>query len=126
MNSFAPTEGRWALLRPLYPTDVELLFNAEVARSNWWRLRGKTPSAGEYDAILAMNVEVQFMICARAAPHTPLGLVAAYSMDTRNGHCYLAVMRVGDEQGIPKAMVEGLGMFLDYIFLGWPVRKIFR
>jgi hypothetical protein len=109
-------------LRPVVAADLPYLYALAVdpELSFKWRMRGQTPSPEQFQAELFVGVHAQFVVHHRESGR-PLGLVVAYRMQADNGHCYLGL--VGDDD--TGALMEGMVVFLSYLFESWPLRKVY-
>jgi RimJ/RimL family protein N-acetyltransferase len=129
MAAGAPGEvtlcGATTRLRPMRPEDLELLYGMATDGPTGfrWRYRGAVPDRTEFVRDLANGVLVQFMV-ERRATRQPVGMVSAYGASQRDGWAYLAAVshptfrRSG-------AVVDGLATLTDYLFAGWPFRKLY-
>lgn len=88
-----------------------------------WRFRGATPSPSEFEQALWEGVLAQYII-ESSQDSRLLGLVVAYGADTRNGHARIAIALEPNSwsKGWP---LEGLILFVDFIFRHWNVRKLY-
>ncbi len=118
-------EGEFAHLRPLNQKDYGYLYQLSLSAKNnaRWRYRGATPSPERFVADLWSGVLAQFII---EAPETrkPAGLLVAYNADLANGYIYLGVL-IDNEHHRKVWPLEGIGMFVDYLFQNWTFRKIY-
>jgi RimJ/RimL family protein N-acetyltransferase len=117
--------GRKTHLRPVMPVDLDAMRIAELSGPDaaLYRHRGATPPPEEYATTLSRGVVAQFMICERATGR-PVGHVASYEHNFRNGTCYVAAMVFPEDRrrGWP---MEGAELFLDYLFENFPLRKVY-
>ena len=113
-------------LRTLTPADFGPLYEAATAPSSGarWRFRGKTPSPEMFQATLFDNVLAQFVVAGRNRSDC-IGLVVAYNPDLACGHAAFGFYRVNCPSAPRGAMMEGAGLFIQYCFDSWPLRKIF-
>ncbi len=113
-------------LRPLRPTDygfVSHLYSCTAERIAYYRLRGTTPSPEQFVRDLWDGVHCQFLVCSpddRAA----YGLVSLLGYNAVHEYGRLAVV------GLPElaeavALIQGVEMFIDYVFLTFPLRKLY-
>lgn len=120
-----PTKGRRVYLRAISTEDYDWLYQLEASpeRLPWYRHAGVSPPPERFADSLWAGVIAQFAIASRATD-TPIGVVAAYRYDARNGHARLAgVLRPDFERrGWP---LEGFSLFLDYVFETFPIRKLY-
>ena len=119
--------SRRVALRAVSPDDVPHLFRAEqrdvlIGR---WRLAGWTPSPTDYATALWSGVHAQYLVGEQAPPYEYLGHVTCYSMDLRRGFGFVAVNRFADGTKASALLMEGLGLFIDMLFMTTPVRKLY-
>ena len=107
------------------PRDYPALYRmaCDPARCFRWRFRGATPSPKEFEIALWEGVLAQFVIESTGDGRL-LGLVVAYGANLRNGHAHIAIALDPGcwSQGWP---LEGLALFVDYVFRQWNVRKLY-
>jgi len=117
--------GRRASLRPVFPADYDWLYeiSCSPAIGYRWRNRGATPSPEAFVESLWRGVLAQFMI-ERNDDREAIGNVFAYNADLRNGHASVGVMVNPDVSGRGWGL-EGAGLFVDYVFKVWNLRKIY-
>ncbi len=117
--------GRRVVLRPLRPFDYEWLFPLATTGNGgrYWRFRGATPPAEEFPRAISHDVEVQ-MVVDRIDGRGPCGLVQLVNVNHRNGYGSMSVILRPDAylEGWP---MEGIGLFLSYVFMTWNLRKIY-
>lgn len=115
--------GRRVSLRPVLARDYEALLLHEVSDplSVRWRLRGRTPAPEGYSQTLWAGVLTQFLVVANRDGR-PVGLVTLYNVDLQNAHGYIAVVALDRSRSL--AVVEGLLIFIEYVFAAWPLRKL--
>ncbi len=117
--------GRMVGIRPIAPSDLEFLYqcavDSEVAYR--WRFRGAIPDRNEFASSLTNGVLVQFMVYS-AVSLEPVGLVIAYNANLRDGYCYIAALTSSQylESGLT---IEGIKLLVDYLYLHWPLRKVY-
>jgi len=119
-----PVEGRYTYLRPILADDYELIRGVEMSAGNaiTYRQRGASLSPEQFNQSLWAGVVAQFMI-VEIASNAPVGVVACYRPDYRNASAYFAgVVFPGYSSGRP---LEGIALFLDYVFKAYPFRKIY-
>jgi RimJ/RimL family protein N-acetyltransferase len=113
-------------LRPVWPADYEFLFGLahHEGLSHRWRLRNHTPSLDSFVAgTLYAGTHVQFMIESRE-PEQPIGHLAAYNADLRNGTAYVAQVLHPDLVG-GRYGFEAFLLFANYLLVSWPLRKLY-
>ncbi len=113
-------------MRPLLPQDHEQLYFAalEPQNSYRWRYRGQTISFREFSESLSQGVLAQFAF----ASTNNSGLVAfcsSYNYDPAAQHCSFAVQRLDFEDTADTAVIESAGLFLNYLFRTFNLRKVF-
>jgi len=118
-------EGVSVFLRPVGQADYDYLFRlATKPESLWsWRYRGAPPSPESFASTLWQGVNVQFVICGKADGH-PVGAVALYNTDFRNGVGFLSLIFDSSARHTAWAF-EGSTLFLDHVFTSWNLRKIY-
>jgi RimJ/RimL family protein N-acetyltransferase len=99
----------------------------ELADQNW-RFRGTSPGPGAYarlvhDGVLVTGT-IELTVSSPDRPARPIGLVAAYGADQRNGHCYASTIvdRSFQRTGLG---LEALYLLLDHLFISFPLRKVY-
>ena len=121
-------EGRDILLRAVRPDDYPFLYSWETGSpaAPKWRLRGRTPPFDEWLQGTAHNTLVQFMVMQRAPEPAPVGIVYAYDASMQDGHAYVAVARFAPErEGLSTTLMTAAGLFFQYVFACWPLRKLY-
>lgn len=114
-------------LRPITHSDYEFLRGAELdpAIVHRWRFQGHVPSPEEYLARLWQGSYAQFIVEHVSESPRPIGLVSAYQYDPQHGWAYLAVLRFGSGIVESAMTLEGLAMFVDYLFKTAPIRRLY-
>lgn len=113
-------------LRALGPHDLDWLRAAETDEflAFRWRLRGGHPSPHDYvDQI--WNGALAVFVVEQASDDRPIGVVSAYQADHRNGHCRAAAARLYPDGSMDTSFMAGIGLFFEYLFTGWPFRKLY-
>lgn len=120
-----PLRGRWVSLRAVTLSDYEALRMAELDGSVivGYRHRGQTPGPEQWAQALWGGVLAQFVV-VRNETGEPVGTVAAYGADHRNGHVHLAAFVFPQFQRLAWP-IEGTTIFLDYLFGVFPFRKVY-
>lgn len=120
-----PVSGRKVFLRLVMPGDYDLIRMVESSGENQvlYRHKGTTPSPEEFVARLWAGVLAQFMVCEKSTGQ-PVGVVAAYGADFRNGHVQLASIVFPDQIGAGWPL-EGTELFIDYLFETFDFRKLY-
>lgn len=121
--------GRYVRLRAIEPEDYRSLRQAETASplALRWRLGGASVPPELYPDSLWNSVLAGFLYQPPSGP-PGAGLITAYSADERHGFCYVAAAQLEDF-GSPLrnalCTVEAVTIMIDYLFQGWPFRKIY-
>jgi RimJ/RimL family protein N-acetyltransferase len=120
-----PVSGRKVFLRVVMQGDYETIRMVESSGDNQllYRHKGTTPSPEEFVARLWAGVLAQFMVCENSSGR-PVGIVAAYGADFRNGHAHLASIVFPDHVGLGWPL-EGTELFIDYLFETFDFRKLY-
>lgn len=120
-----PVSGRRVFLRLVMQADYDLIRMVESSGQNQvlYRHKGTTPSPEEFVARLWAGVLAQFMVCEKSTGR-PVGIVAAYGADFRNGHAHLASIVFPDHLGLGWPL-EGSELFIDYLFETFGFRKLY-
>jgi RimJ/RimL family protein N-acetyltransferase len=118
-------ESRRVTLRPLRPADTSVLYEASLNPRNAhrWRFRGRTPSPEVFQAQLYHSVFAQLGVSLVGTDRL-VGLVSCYDENLAAGHAKFAFQRCGS-YGDGGEMVEGMALFLNYVFDHWPFRKLY-
>jgi len=113
-------------MRPLLPQDHEPLYFAalEPQNSYRWRYRGQTISFREFSDSLSQGVLAQFAF-ASVADSSLVAYCSSYNYDPAAQHCAFAVQRLDFEDSADTAVVESAGLFLNYLFRTFNLRKVF-
>jgi RimJ/RimL family protein N-acetyltransferase/acyl carrier protein len=113
-------------IRPTDPADYEFLYglvlDPDIAPR--WRYRGSFPDRTQFSQSLTGGVLVQFTVTSKRNPGTLIGLVTTYNANLREGWAYLAAL--SDPKWLQRGhIIEGIELLLNYVFEGWPLRKIY-
>lgn len=113
-------------LRALGPHDLDWLRAAETDEflAFRWRLRGGHPSPSDYVEQIWGSALAVFVV-EQAADGRPIGIVSAYQPDHRNGHCRAAAARLYPDGSMDTSFMAGISLFFEYLFTGWPFRKLY-
>lgn len=122
----APLVGRRAALRPVAPPDYDFLYRLsnDDRVAAFWRHRGRSVSPEQFAAVLWQSVLVQYLVTEAGYGERPLGLVAAYEADLRNGTAHLAMLLEPGVHGQGWPFEAGV-LFLHHLFAMWPLRKLY-
>jgi RimJ/RimL family protein N-acetyltransferase len=117
--------GRRAALRPVEGSDYEHIRRAETSGDllAQYRHLGVTVPPEQFSTTLWAGILTQFMIINKTTG-APGGIIGAYGADFRNGHAFLVALRFPQYAGQPW-MLEGFGLFVDYLFKVFPFRKLY-
>lgn len=113
-------------LRALDIADLDWLRAAETDEllAFRWRLRGGHPSPNDFVDQLWHGLLVMFVV-EKVDDSASVGILSAYQADQRNGHCRVAGARLSLDGSMDSSFLAGLALFLDYLFGGWPFRKVY-
>lgn len=113
-------------LRALDIADLDWLRAAETDEllAFRWRLRGGHPSPNDFVDQLWHGLLVMFVV-EKVDDGASVGILSAYQADQRNGHCRVAGARLSLDGSMDSSFLAGLALFLDYLFGGWPFRKVY-
>ena len=117
--------GRSLALRPILPDDLMFLYELAVGPATGfrWRYRGAVPTLDQFAHELQQGALAQFVV-ESLRTHTRVGHVTALSPDLRNGFVNLGVVLAPDVVGAGIGP-EASGIFIDYLFRTYPLRKIY-
>lgn len=117
--------GRSIHLAPLLVEHYEYLRSLELTPelALRGRLGGRTPGPEEYAMTLNEGVLAQYVV-VESESLTPLGLVSAYNAIHPNGTVFLGAWKF-PVNSRPTGFMEGVMIFLHYLFFRWPFRKIY-
>jgi RimJ/RimL family protein N-acetyltransferase len=113
-------------MRPLLPQDHEQLYFAalEPQNSYRWRYRGQTIAFREFSESLSQGVLAQFAF-ASVDDNSLVAFCSSYNYDPAAQHCAFAVQRLDFEDHADTAVIESAGLFLNYLFRTFNLRKVF-
>ena len=97
--------------------------NVQPAEGFRWRHQGRTPSPEETIKSLWNGTLAQFIV-ETADGSAPLGLVNAHNADHRNRVASFALVATPEARGTT-LMLDGLFIFMNYLFQNWPFRKLY-
>ena len=107
------------------PEDHAMLRAIEVGSeiAPRWRFRGTTPGPEQWLQSTWSNALAQFIIAA-ADSGRPVGLVALYDTDFRDGVGSIAATKFSlDDRSL--LVICGTLLFLEYVFSNWRLRKLY-
>lgn len=112
-------------LAPIEPAHIGPLYLAAThpADGYRWRWRGRTPSAEEFHQTLFAGVKSQFVVEEQGSGRL-VGMVVAYDEDLACRHCQVGFIRAAGNDVVPGGMVEGMAVFLDFLFHSFPYERI--
>jgi RimJ/RimL family protein N-acetyltransferase len=112
-------------LRPVVAGDYGWMFALEMDPETlpFYRHRARTPTFDDYVRSISSGVLAQFVIF-RLDDSQPVGLVAAYGADLRNGHARIAAI-LGPAFRKAGWPLEGIRLFVRYLFDEFPLRKLY-
>lgn len=120
--------GPNVVLRSLMPADMELAYAAatDPADSFRGRFRGRNIGFSQFTEAVNDGVMSQFVVSSRA-DGSPQGLVSAYDENPRALHCSVSFHRfpLPQEHVVRGAMIEGMVLFLSYLFSRFPLEKVY-
>lgn len=122
---------RGELLVPLGREHLQYLRAIEVHPNVafHWRHSGRHPDPAGYEDSAWDDVLCSFLVMAESSPTgRAVGLVSAYHPDMVNGHCRVAALRFDAPSANLRttvAVARGFIQLLDYVFAGWPFRKVY-
>lgn len=118
-------QGRHVHLRAVLPEDLTYLRLVETSSelAPQWRLRGSTPSPQDWAQGSTAGVLAQFLALANR-DRAKVGLVTAYNANFRDGHAQLAAVAFDPARPGP-LMPIAIGLFIEYVFRCWPLRKLY-
>lgn len=88
-----------------------------------WRFRGATPSPESFRELLWQGVLAQFMIQGLESGE-PVGLISAFDAQFANGIVHLSI--IVDEPARSRGWpLEAVPLFVEYLFVNWPFRKVY-
>jgi RimJ/RimL family protein N-acetyltransferase len=121
---------RLARLRPIIPADYQFLYELTISEDIGyrWRYYGPFPTYESFVQSFQRNDNPQFVVVQSAQTESGqrgyAGWVMSYKFDPANGTAYIGVIIaqpfIGSGIGI-----EAAGLFLDYLFRYWNLRKIY-
>lgn len=117
--------GKRTSLRTVAAPDYDFLYwlNSQPEMLIRWRYRGATPNPDAFVALLWKDVLAQFIIESTSSSQA-VGLVSAYNPDLKNGTIYTS-LQVGQQPFNEPFAVEGYLLLLEYLFMNWPIRKVY-
>lgn len=119
-------EGRFCFLRPVIPSDLELLRILEQSGDDaaMYRFRGRSVGPDEYRASIWDASLLHLTVIELSELDRPAGLMALYGTDWRNSTARLAGIIDPRLRGGPTG-IEAFKLFLGYCFKTFPLRKVY-
>ncbi len=117
--------GRHTSLRLVDPSDYGFL--SDISRRGdrlvKYRGRGVTHRPEQFVEYLWNDVLCQFVV-HRKSDAAPLGLISCYRPDFTAGHAHFSIV-MADPSPMAGWQLEGLVLFLNYVFEVFPLRKLY-
>ena len=109
-------------LRPIVATDALWLREAELSEflAFRWRHHGVHLSPEQYAEAMWTGVLCQFIV---VSGDSPVGIVVAYDPDFVGGHCKVGAAKF--QPILTTRLVTGVTLLINYLFKGWPFRKLY-
>jgi RimJ/RimL family protein N-acetyltransferase len=122
---FAPLKGRHSELRPVTEADYGFLFQLSMDEEIAYRgrFRGETPSPEAFVRAIWNNVFAQFIVYSSRSAE-PNGHVFAYNLNQRDRYAFLGIVVAPWAIGKGWAL-EAAGLFVNYLFVNWDLRKLY-
>jgi len=116
--------GRRFRLLPVRPAHYPALYDLTVEENVAfrWRHRGFVPTFDQFVRSFNASVLIQFVVVPVAEPSQVAGLVVAYNANLVDQVAYLAIVSA---PGIGAGVLEGMVLFIRYLFWYWPLRKLY-
>jgi RimJ/RimL family protein N-acetyltransferase len=117
-------DGKRYSLVPLGSEHHRALYRLSISEqtSFRWRYRGALPHFDAFVQTINSNVLTQFVVVPNSDPQKLVGLVVAYDANFQDGHVYLAAI---SDTKHGAAAAESVGLILRYLFLLWPLKKVY-
>jgi RimJ/RimL family protein N-acetyltransferase len=118
-------EGRLVRLRPVFPDDMPTIYRLSTRGDVGfrWRYRANVISIEQFTHEFWQSVLVQLVVERRSAPG-PVGLVVGFGPDLKNGTVSFGTL-LQPSSVVRGSGAEASGMFIDYLFRAWPLRKVY-
>jgi hypothetical protein len=118
--------GKRIRLRPLEPSDYAGLRRQELGEhlSFRWRHHGAHDQPEAFADALWAGALVHFIV-EDLRGGVPLGIVSAYGADFATGTVYVAAAKFSGGVETGSRFVGAIGLVGDYLFNGWPFRKVY-
>jgi hypothetical protein len=120
-----PMSGIAAGLRPVTEASYAYLYGliTDPRVSVRWRYHGAVPRRDTFVSEIWNRVFSQFLIIDLESSRA-IGLALGYQASLRNGTLWIAGVTDPDFHG-ERASLEGLFLFVKYLFATWPLRKLY-
>jgi RimJ/RimL family protein N-acetyltransferase len=117
--------GHAVRLRPVVVEDYKFLYQLANTPpvSLRWRFRGSTPSPEQFNARLWDGVLAQFVV-ERLRDNDRVGVIAAYNASFQDRFAYMSMLIKPASQRRVWPLEAG-GLFLDYLFSAFNLRKVY-
>ncbi len=122
----AALEGARVRLRPLEPIDYAGLRRQELTAqlAFRWRHHGAHEPPEFFPNSLWAHALVHFIVEDKIQ-NVSIGIVSAYGADFQTGTIYIAAAKFDSKLEVGSRIVGSIGLLIDYLFQGWPLRKIY-
>jgi RimJ/RimL family protein N-acetyltransferase len=117
--------GAHVLIRHVRPSDYAELHRIESdpTTATTWRYRGELPPLEEYEPALWKQTDA-ILVVETLRDGRIAGYVQLHDVDLRAGHGWFSIY-AGTEHRGRGAVMEGLMLFCDWVFLNTPLRWIY-
>jgi hypothetical protein len=118
-------DARHVYLRAIGPDDYMYLQLVETSTelASTGRFRGATPSPEQWIHMTWEGTVAQFIVVSKTRDQ-PVGIVRLSDANFQDGHARLTVTKF-DPRGRRPVMLLGAGLFIDYVFGCWDLRKLY-
>jgi RimJ/RimL family protein N-acetyltransferase len=118
-------DGPRVRLTPVRGDDHAFIYNLAISDENAyrWLLRGALPAFEQFIEQHDREYTTKFTVWEREEGER-IGEALIYKMDSRNGHCHVAVVIAPEWLGGGFGR-EALGVLISHVFAVWPMRKIY-
>jgi len=118
--------NKYVKLRPVMADDIPSLYLLETSEvlGPRWRFRGSTPGMDRWSGATWGTVLASFIVLD-ATKDAPIGLVATHEANFQDGHAKMSAANFMPPGNRHLAFILGIGLFLDYVFRCWDLRKLY-
>jgi hypothetical protein len=118
--------GKRIRLRPVEQLDYPHLRRAELSEqlAFRWRHRGVHLPPESFAQSLWSGAFLNFIV-ESLVDSQPIAVISAYSLATDSSFCYVGAARFAASSAVASPTVGGIGLAFQYLFKGWPLRKIY-